>query len=97
MVLEGPDPERDTVIRWRCIDLRLLRGVIAELTARCGAEPTPAQADLIQQAATLRLLLFQLARRATTAAVVQLDDARTYASVQAIRLALRQVGSWWQA
>jgi transposase len=22
MVLEGPDPERDTVIRWRCIDLR---------------------------------------------------------------------------
>ena len=22
MVLEGPDPERDTVVRWRCIDLR---------------------------------------------------------------------------
>jgi transposase len=22
MVLEGPDPERDAVIRWRCADLR---------------------------------------------------------------------------
>jgi transposase len=22
MVLEGPDPERDAVIRWRCVDLR---------------------------------------------------------------------------
>jgi transposase len=32
LVLAGPDPERDKVVRWRCVDLR------AEVTRRFGVE-----------------------------------------------------------
>ena len=75
-------PTRSTVTPdRRRAESRLLREAVAELTARCGGSPTQEQSELIQQAAMLRLLLFKLARAATTADVVQLDDARTYASV----------------
>ena len=75
-------PTRSTVTPdRRRAEFRLLRGAIAELTGRCGGNVTPEQRELIEQAATLRLLLFKLARAATTADVVQIGDARTYTAV----------------
>jgi hypothetical protein len=41
MVLEGPDPERDAVIRWRCVDLR------DAIAARWSAA-APARYDALQ-------------------------------------------------